>query len=333
MTEPDPQPPPAEIAGADRHLAAAHEVIASLGLGPAEEYRPRPLSGHRSSTLLPCTGVNGEPYLLKYFHPPSEEQLYPAGVRPADYARREAGFYRFLDSVDPERRTLPAPRTVLLDTGDPPRWLLLQRIDPAVGPDEEIMGQGHVYELHERIQAVPIDTVLARRNLPLNRWDTVSYLDRVRQMYDPVLFVIGERRWSRVQEFFKEALRWTENRQPVLVHGDFCQENITVDAEGRPYLLDFERVGIGNIDHDLAWFWIHSPRASEWKTALIGRYLIPRVGSDRIRAEWGIRSCLVYLALRRLRYGYLAHGQDPNATGNLALLDATLAGGGELFPC
>ena len=52
------------------------------------------------------------------------------------------------------------------------------------------------------------EALLGRRNFPLNRWDTVSYLDRVRMMYDPVLFVIGEQRWSRVQSFFNEALQW-----------------------------------------------------------------------------------------------------------------------------
>ena len=57
------------------------------------------------------------------------------------------------------------------------------------------------------------------------------------------------------------------------------------------------------------------------------------VGGDRIRAEWGIRSAIAYLAIRRLRWGYLTHGdEDPRASANLALLDATLEGGGALFP-
>ena len=39
---------------------------------------------------------------------------------------------------------------------------------------------------------------------------------------------------------------------PVLVHGDFCEQNIVVDEDGKPFLIDFERVGMGNVDHDLA---------------------------------------------------------------------------------
>jgi aminoglycoside phosphotransferase (APT) family kinase protein len=117
------------------------------------------------------------------------------------------------------------------------------------------------------------------------------------------------------------------------VHGDFIEQNILVDAEGRPYLLDFERVGIGSEDHDFTSFWIHSQRSSEWKRKLLARWFATHVGSDRIRSEWGIRAALVYLALRRLRFGYLMYGgQDEHATANLALLDAALDGGAALFP-
>ena len=152
-------------------------------------------------------------------------------------------------------------------------------------------------------------------------------------MYDPVLFVIGEKRWTRTQEFFTQALQWTETRQPVLVHGDFTEQNVLVDQEGRAYLLDFERIGIGSENHDFAWFWIHSQRSREWKRDLLARYFNNHVGSDRVRAEWGIRAALVYLALRRLRFGYLMYGgNDEHATQNVALLDAALHGGGALFP-
>ena len=44
------------------------------------------------------------------------------------------------------------------------------------------------------------------------------------------------------------------------------------------------------------------------------------LGGDRIRAEWGIRSAAVYLAVRRLRWGYLTSGDDdPRKGANLAL--------------
>jgi aminoglycoside phosphotransferase (APT) family kinase protein len=314
-------------------LAQAHEILHDLGLEVAGDQRPRVHAEHSSSILVPCNGVDGRPFLLKFFVPPPEGRYYPAGVRIDDYARRETAFYRYLDSLDPDRRMVPAPRTILLDNQDPPRWILVERIPGAVGPAEEVLSMDHVFELLRAIQGIPLDQLLGRRDFPLNRWDPVSYLERVRLMYDPVLFVIGEARWGRTLAFFKEALRWNDTRPQTVVHGDFTEDNILVDAEGQPFLMDFERVGIGNRDHDLAWFWIHSKRSQPWKTSLLARYWEEIVGSERIRSEWGIRSTLVYLALRRLRFSYLTRGdKDPNKAKNLALLDAALAGGAELFP-
>lgn len=333
MSEANEPAEPTTIESLAAHREKAEALLEELGLSKAEDSRVRPESGHNSSILLPCVGTEGQPFLLKYFVPPAEGVFYPAGVRLEDYPRREGAFYRFLDTVDPDRRDLPAPKTVVLDPADPPQWILLERIPSAVGPAEEVLGQDHVFELLQQLQKVDMDSILGRRNFPLNRWDTVSYLDRVRLMYDPVLFVVGEQRWTRTTEFFTEALRWTETRPPVLVHGDFTEPNIVVDQNGRPFLLDFERVGVGSVDHDFAWFWIHSGRSSKWKRELLERYLGPRVGSDRIRSEWSIRAALVYLALRRLRFGYLMHGaEDPQVTPNLALLDAALVGGDSLFP-
>ena len=115
--------------------------------------------------------------------------------------------------------------------------------------------------------------------------------------------------------------------------GDFTAANILVHETGKPYLLDFERVGTGNEDHDLAWFWIHAERSQDWKRDLLARYWGGRVGSERVRSEWGIRATIVYLALRRLRFSYLSIGdEDPDRAQNLGLLDAALIGSQELFP-
>lgn len=308
----------------------ARALLAELGLSP----RPRLLqSGHGSSLLMVADSSGGQPFLLKWFLPPNPETIYPAGARPEDFARREVGFYRMLDSIDPERREMPAPRTVLVGPDDPPRWILLEWVDAAVGPVEEVLGMDHVFELLQRLQSIPTDRLLGRRDFPLNHWDPIGYLERLRLMYDQVLFVLGEQRWRRLLLFFDEAVRWTDGRKPVLVHGDFCAENMVVDADGRPFLIDFERVGMGNVDHDLAWFWIHSHRNQDWKRKLVQRWFGERVGGDRIRAEWGIRTTLAFLAVSRLRWGYLKHGdEDPRQSRNLALLDAAIAGGRDLFP-
>jgi aminoglycoside phosphotransferase (APT) family kinase protein len=190
-----------------------------------------------------------------------------------------------------------------------------------------------VHELLGRLAAVPTDRLLGRRGFPLEHWDPVSYLDRIRAMYDAVLFVLGESRWRHAQRFFAEAVRWTDGRKPGLVHGDFTEANIVVTEDGKPFLVDFECIGIGNRDHDFAWFWIHSQRHPEWKRQLLARWFGNAMGSDRIRSEWGIRSTLAYLAIRRLRWGYLTHGDDdPRLGANLALLDAAIEGGSNLFP-
>lgn len=316
----------------ETHLEAARDVLRELHLH--EVPRPRRLvSGHRSSLPLVADGKGGRPFLLKYYLPPDPTTILPTGVRADDYSRREAGFYRLLDSLDPQRREFPAPRTIAVGPGDPPRWLLLEWIPGAVGPAEEVIGQEHVTELLQRLATVPSDRLMGRRGLPLEHWDPVAYLERVRAMYDAVLFVVGEPRWRQMLRFFSEAVRWTDGRKHVLVHGDFHENNIVVTDEGRPFLVDFECVGVGNRDHDFAWFWIHCQRHQEWKRQLLGRWFGGAVGGDRIRSEWGIRSALVYLALRRLRWGYLTCGdEDSRRSSNLALLDAALHGGGELFP-
>lgn len=314
-------------------MLSARAILLELGLVENPEIRVRPVSGHNSSVLLPCIGPTGVEFVLKFFVPPADARYYPPGVRIEDYARRECAFYRYLDSIDPDRHDIPAPRTILLDPGDPPHWMLLEWIRSAPGPTEESLGVDQIFDAMSTLRAIRTDHLLGRRDFPLNHWNVVSYLDRVRLMYDPVLGVIGQRRWRRALEFFNEAIRWTETRPPVLVHGDFTEQNVLVDGDGQPFLIDFERVGVGNEDHDFAWLWIHATRGQEWKRALLNRWFSTRWGSDRIKSEWGIRAALIYLALRRLRFGRLAQGpSDEHAPRNLALLDAALNGGPELFP-
>lgn len=327
-----PTTPHAPSAASDEQWHQALEVLRELGLQHAQP--PRELvSGHRSSLVLVATDRSGRSFLLKYYLPCAPDLLLPANTQPGDFARREAGFYRLLDSIDPGRRDVPAPRTIAVGPGDVPQWLLLEWLDAAVGPAAEVVGQEHVLDLLARLARLPTDRLLGRRDFPLEHWDPIGYLERLRSMYDAVLFVVGEARWRQMQRFFGEAVRWTDGRKPTLVHGDFQEANVVVDGEGRAFLVDFECVGIGKPDHDFAWYWIHSQRHPEWKRQLLARWLGPAVGGDRIRAEWGIRSAAVYLAVRRLRWGYLTSGDDdPRKGANLALLDAALAGGTSFFP-
>ena len=117
----------------DQHEKAARTVLTSLGLELVEEGQV-PRSGHGSS--LPLVGRNGggKTYLLKYYLPPAGGAVLPAQVRHEDYARRETGFYRLLDSTDPERRDFPAPKTVAVGPGEPAPWLL--------GSEDDLRGGG-----------------------------------------------------------------------------------------------------------------------------------------------------------------------------------------------
>lgn len=313
-------------------ILQAHQTLAELGLRPSER-KFHIESSHGSSLPIVAEGQAGRMFLLKWFLEPKQDHIYPAGARPEDFARREAGFYRLLDSIDPERRDLPAPKTVLIGPGNPPKWLLLEWLQVAPGPAEEVLLQDHVFEVIEKLQDIPVERLLGRRDFPLNHWDPIGYLERIRLMYDAVLNVLGESRWRRLLKFFDESVRWLDSRKPVLVHGDFSEANLLVDENDRPHLFDFERVGMGNIDHDFAWFWIHSTRPQEWKKNLLARWLGNRVGGDRIRSEWGIRTALALLAVQRLRWGFLKYGdEDPRQSANLALLDAAIVGGRDLFP-
>lgn len=312
--------------------AAAAAVLDHLGLHESTG-GVATVSGHKTSLPIPCASDDNRQFLLKYFIPPAEGKFYPPEVRLEDYARREAGFYRLLDTLDRDRRHFPAPRTIVMDADDPPRWLLLERITSAKGPIEEVIGSDHVFDLLQQISWVKPEVLLGRRDFPVNRWDAVSYLDRVRMMYDPVVNVIGPRRWTRVLSALGEALRWMEARPYTFVHGDFTEQNIVVDENARAHLVDFERVGAGNEDHDIAWLLARTHRSENWKQRLLARYLDGRLGSKRIAAEWGIRATWIYLSLRRLRFGHMAHGpDDPTAEPDLARLDLALEGGRAAFP-
>jgi aminoglycoside phosphotransferase (APT) family kinase protein len=314
------------------HLHAARTLLRELQLSEIEQSR-KMVSGHGSSLPLLARGTAGRTFLLKYYLATHPDTILPAGVRGDDYSRRETGFYRLLDSIDPERREFPAPRTIAVGPGDPASWLLLEWLPGAAGPAEEVISQEHVHQLLHKLNSMPTDRLMGRRGFPLEHWDPIGYLDRIRQMYDVVLFVIGEARWRNLQRFFGEAVRWTDGRPHVMVHGDFQESNIIVTDADRAFLVDFECVGIGNRDHDFAWYWLHSDRHPEWKRQLLHRWLGHSVGGDRIRAEWGIRSAIAYLAIRRLRWGYLRHGdEDARQSANIALLDAALEGGSALFP-
>jgi len=315
-------------------ISQAREVLEELGIEESSMQPPRPIHEHHSSLLLPCKGTDGREFLLKFFHPPEEGCFYPPEVKIENYARREIAFYSFLDSFDVDRRSLPAPKTIAMDHQDPPHWILLEHIQQAKGPLSEHLAASNVFDMLGAMQGLAMDRLTGRRNFPLNRWDIASLRDRVvRLMYDPLIFVVGEETWAALRRFFTEAMSWLESRPQVAVHGDFTEDNILVDPDGRPYLVDFERIGTGSPEHDFTWFWIHSSRSSEWKRDLFFRFLEGQMGSDRIRCEWSMRATAIYLACRRLRFGYLVHGeQDRNRGPNLALLRAALVGGADFFP-
>jgi hypothetical protein len=206
----------------DPHHQAALAVLGELHLRAADRQRGL-ISGHRTSLPIIAEGQGGRQFLLKYYLPSPPDAVLPAGARPDDYARREVGFYRLLDSIDPERRDFRPRARSCVGPGDP------AGLDPARmaarrrGPDRRSHRPGSRRELLQRLARLPTERLLGRRSFPLEHWDPIGYLDRIRAMYDAVLFVLGEARWRHVQRFFAEAVRWTDGRKQVLVHGDFTR--------------------------------------------------------------------------------------------------------------
>ncbi|MBM3962789.1 MAG: hypothetical protein FJ306_12940, partial [Planctomycetes bacterium] len=132
----------------------ARAVLADLGL-TAQEQPHGLMSAQRTSLPVLASASGGKGFLLKYYLPLPEATVLPPGAGPADFGRRESGFYRFLDSVDPQRRDFPAPRTIAYGPGDPPRWILLEWLPLAAGPAEEVIGQEHAIELLRKLAAMP----------------------------------------------------------------------------------------------------------------------------------------------------------------------------------
>ena len=122
----------------EKHHAAARALLQELHLTEVEQLRPK-VSGHGSSLPLVAKNDAGRQFLLKYYLPPAADKVLPFGVRAEDYSRRESGFYRLLDSIDPARREFPAPHTIAVGPGDPAPWLLLEWLPAAPGPREEVI--------------------------------------------------------------------------------------------------------------------------------------------------------------------------------------------------
>ena len=87
------------------------------------------------------------------------------------------------------------------------------------------------------------------------------------------------------------------------------------------------RKGYESVGRQYAAFCAAQGRAARPITGeLLARWFGGSVGGDRIRSEWGIRSTLAYLAIRRLRWGYLTHGDDSNDGVNRTIRQENLDG-------
>ncbi len=313
---PPGSPAPPESA---RVLACLEE----LGLEPQQA---QPFQSH-DALFLPALGRDGHPFLFKYFLS-CPVGLFEPGLDPeGDCRRREAAFYRFLDVVDRDRVFLNVPRLVITDQADPPRWVLLEGIPGLHTAREETPRPDWLLDAIASIQRIPLRLTQGRRGLSLERWDPYAHREAIFKMREQVEPKVGPKAWDLLARTLNEAREWTDSQDPVLVCGDFQEDSLLLDEDGRIYLQDFRRVGWGNPDHDFSWLWVGTSRGKEYKDQLLQRYCASMGPSERTRVEWAIRSTAIYRACVAL--------STAETPGEIApageLLERAILGGPYLF--
>lgn len=309
--------------GGPPETAQILECIEELGLQPRES---QPFQTH-NALFLQAEGRDGRLFLFKFYLSCPVGRFEPGLDPEGDCCRREAAFYRFLDVVDRDRVFLNVPRLVITDQGDPPRWVLLEGIPGLRKATEEPPRPDWLLDAMVSLQRIPLRLTQGRRGLALERWDPYAHREVVLKMREHVEPKVGPKAWDLLVRTLNEAREWTDSQEPVLVTGDFQDDSILMDEDGRIYLQEFRRVGWGNPDHDFSWYWVGTTRGKEFRDQLFQRYCASMGPSERARVEWAIRSTAIYRASLAL--------SQSNTTEEIAsageLLERAILGGTYLF--
>ena len=92
------------------------------------------------------------------------------------------------------------------------------------------------------------------------------------------------------------------NQQTGFVHWDFCAENVVLDRQGHPKLIDNETLAVGVLDHDLARTWYRWPMDTQQREAYFKGYTKVRdIGGFEQAFFYWIVLVLAQSALFRLR--------------------------------
>ncbi len=315
-------PPPLEKSSPPE-TAQVLECLEELGLEPREN---QPFQSH-DALFLQAYGRDGRLFLFKFYLSCPVGRFEPGLDPEGDCRRREAAFFRFLDVVDRDRVFLNVPRLVITDQADPPRWILMEGIEglrPAAG---ERPRPDWLLDAMASIQRIPLRLTQGRRGLTLERWDPYAHREVILRMEAQVEPKVGPKAWDLLVRTLNEAREWTDSQDPVLVCGDFQEDSLLLDKDGRIYLQDFRRVGWGNPDHDLSWYWVGSSGDQEYRDQLLQRYCASMGPSERARVEWAIRSTAIYRACLSL-----STAQTPGEIAPAGeLLERAILGGPYLF--
>ncbi|MEK8049403.1 phosphotransferase family protein [Ideonella sp. DXS22W] len=141
-----------------------------------------------------------------------------------------------------------------------------------------------------RLHAVPVDAVPA--DLGLRRAGPADELAHYRGWHA---------RHATVRPVFQLAFRWLAERlpadpsRPALVHGDFRNGNLMIDAQGLRGVLDWELAHVGDPMEDLGWLCVPSWRFGQFDLPvggfgtldqLVAGYESTGAQADRARIHW-----------------------------------------------
>lgn len=94
-----------------------------------------------------------------------------------------------------------------------------------------------------------------------------------------------------------------------LIHTDFSAENIVVNSDGSPIVVDNEHLTLGALDYDLARCWYRWPMSTSQRKAFCQAYLRHR---NPGQAQQGFRFWAIYVLCKsthvRLKHRYSAQG-------------------------
>lgn len=148
---------------------------------------------------------------------------------------------------------------------DPVAWLFIEYLGGAVRLDQMAEGGRALVEAARELAALHEAgrSRVTREGVPPNRYHG-PYLERWTERWrDSAMPLADDRRWMRgLVDNVRDIVSPLDEREPTVVHGEAYPNNVLM-SEGRAFLIDWESLGIGAGELDLATLLLSpSPEAS-----------------------------------------------------------------------